>query len=97
MNFKIIIYKNNKHENKFLFGENYYSIKLKSKISDSIYIYNNSIAFNININTNEYITIMKERFNGIEYESTILFKTEEDAQAAYDWIESIMLINKLIS
>lgn len=75
----------------------YYKIKIRSKKYNTIYTFNEYIASITNIDIDKYEYTLKENFNGIEHLVFILFRKKEDAEAACDWIESIMLMNKLIS
>jgi hypothetical protein len=97
MKFDMCINKYSMYENAFLPSEYYYYIKLISKRYASSYTTNGFISSYINITENEYKSKMINRFNAFKYQDIMLFKNKEDAQNAYDWVESMFLIQELIN
>jgi hypothetical protein len=75
-------------------NKNYFIISRTGTISVSDLF----MAMDLNISTWRYRRILIAEFNAILYSdkpTTSYFETKKDASDAYDWYESILLMNKL--
>ena len=51
----------------------------------------------LKINWNEYLTTLKEKYNGLDISTEIYFPTLEDAERAQEWVDSLLMMELLMS
>lgn len=77
-----------------VFKEDSYYIILTGRWS--LFIMDESIASRLNIKKDDYINILIEKFNGKKNKyKSLIYDTKEDCDKACEWIESILVMQRL--
>lgn len=76
---------------------NDYYIQVIEFLDNQIYTSDTCISEILGLNCEDYIDMMIEKFNAVNTYCGIWFNKEEDIKSACEWIESILVMKRLVN